>query len=111
MTRLGQLALPGLRRVGAQEPSHGLGVELILMLEMAAETASRQAGILHHLVDGDLRKSVPVEEAPRAFQNLLACRALVLWRIWHSRFLTIDFAIPWQIAFRLSPPARGDIEM
>jgi hypothetical protein len=45
---------------------------------MTIETSSRQTGILHDFVDRDLREALPVEEAPRAFEDFLARAALML---------------------------------
>src|SRR5258708_328935 len=75
---MGRLALPRLRRVSAEELSNGLGIKLILILEVAIEPTSCQSSGLHDFVDGDFGKSLPVEQPPRALENLMPCVTLVL---------------------------------
>src|SRR5262245_62189149 len=57
------VGLPRLGCIGAKEPADSLSIELVLVAEMTIETPSRQTGILHDFVDGDLGEPVFVEEA------------------------------------------------
>src|SRR5262245_3204468 len=76
-TRLPPL-LPSRRFLLAQELPDGRRVELILAGEMPIEPAVGEAGIAHNLLDGHAEKAVAVEEPPGAFENFLACVALLL---------------------------------
>src|SRR5262245_12327249 len=59
---MGWLGLPRLWCIGAKEAADSLGIELVLVAEMTIETPSRQTGVLHDFVDGNLGKSLFVEE-------------------------------------------------
>src|SRR5215203_5961864 len=81
--RIASRPSPGFWRRLAQEPAHGFGIKLVLVLEMPVEAAVRQAGILHDLADRDLGKTLAVEQAARAFEDALTRLQLVLGRIRH----------------------------
>ena len=75
---MGWLGLPRFGRIGAKEPTDGLGIELVLVPEMTIEPSSRQTGVLHDFVDRDLGEPLFIEKAPRAFKDFLARVALML---------------------------------
>src|SRR5262249_13561502 len=50
-TRIDMLVLPRFRRILARELKEGLAIEIVLGLEVFIETAARQAGLGHDLVD------------------------------------------------------------
>src|SRR5262244_314765 len=70
--------LPSRRRLLAQELPDGRRVELILGGEMPIEAAGSEAGVAHDLLDGRAGIAFAVEEPPGAFQDFLACVALLL---------------------------------
>src|SRR5258708_2719748 len=78
---------PGFWRVRAQEPTDGLGIELLLAAEVPIEAAARQSGIFHDLLDRHLRESPSIEEASRTFQDSPPCIVLVLPRVGHAVLL------------------------
>src|SRR5262249_58619410 len=75
---MGWLGLPRLWCIGAKEPADSLGIEFVFVPEMTVEPASRQTSVLHHFIYRDLGKSLFVEEPSCAFDDFLACVALML---------------------------------
>src|SRR5262245_53756626 len=69
--------LPSRGRLLAQELPDGRRVELILAGEMPIEATRGESGVAHDLLDGRPGIAFAVEEAPRAFEDLFACVALL----------------------------------
>jgi hypothetical protein len=65
--------------------SDGFSVELLLIFEMPIETTSRQTGVLHDLIDGDLSEPLPVEQPSSALDDLPTRLEFVLRSIAHIR--------------------------
>src|SRR5262245_23560926 len=69
---------PGFGRSVTKEPANSLGIELVLVAEVPIKPPVREASVLHDFLNGDVGKSLFVEQAPRAFEDFLVRIVLVL---------------------------------
>jgi hypothetical protein len=76
--------LPRLCRIGAEEPSDGLGVKLLLRIEVPIEPAMRQPRAFHDFADRHLLESLAVEQPAGAFEDPLTRGKFVLSGIGHA---------------------------
>src|SRR5262249_32666834 len=75
--------LPGLGPLCAYEFEDGVLVEVLLAGEMLVEAAAGQPGCSHDLVDRHVGEPVAIEQPPRALDDALPRRLLVLFRVGH----------------------------